>query len=129
MTDQPRQDAPQGPPAFPEQNADGVDLTLIRENLKLTPLERVRKAERLRRAQQAASPAPSTESACEAPPKPQPSPHFPEQDVRGVDLSLIRENLKLPPVERIRRGERGRQQALRLLEIGRQHRERRSHSA
>lgn len=35
-------------PRFAEQNADGVDLTLIRENLKLTPLERVRKAERLR---------------------------------------------------------------------------------
>ena len=34
---------------FPEQNANGVDLTLIRENLKLTPLERVRKAELLRR--------------------------------------------------------------------------------
>jgi hypothetical protein len=28
---------------FPEQNADGVDLSLIRECLKLTPTERVRR--------------------------------------------------------------------------------------
>lgn len=49
MPEPPRQNDPPPPnPAFPEQNADGVDLTLIRENLKLTPLERVRKAERLR---------------------------------------------------------------------------------
>lgn len=34
---------------FPEQDENGVDLTLIRENLRLSPLERARKAERLRR--------------------------------------------------------------------------------
>jgi hypothetical protein len=56
---------------------------------------------------EAAGPAP------EQPPLPaRPSPQFPEQDARGVDLSLIRENLELSPVERIRRGERGRQQEL-----------------
>ena len=33
---------------FPEQNEAGVDLTLLRANLKLTPLERARKAERMR---------------------------------------------------------------------------------
>jgi len=50
VAEQPTQSDQNPPPrpAFPEQNADGVDLTLIRENLKLTPLERVRKAERLR---------------------------------------------------------------------------------
>ena len=36
-------------PAFPEQNEDGVDLSLIRNNLRLTPLERIRKANRLQR--------------------------------------------------------------------------------
>jgi hypothetical protein len=35
---------------WPEQDENGVDLTLIRENLRLTPLERLRKAERLRRS-------------------------------------------------------------------------------
>jgi hypothetical protein len=34
---------------YGEQNADGVDLTLLRANLRLTPLERVRKAEKARR--------------------------------------------------------------------------------
>lgn len=32
-------------PDFPEQNADGVDLSLIRENLRLTATQRVRKAD------------------------------------------------------------------------------------
>jgi hypothetical protein len=36
-------------PYCAEQDENGVDLSLIRENLKLTPLERARKAERLRR--------------------------------------------------------------------------------
>ena len=34
---------------FPEQNADGVDLSLIRANLRLTPTERVRRMDRARR--------------------------------------------------------------------------------
>ena len=34
---------------FPQQDENGVDLSLIRENLKLTPTERVRRADRFRR--------------------------------------------------------------------------------
>ncbi len=53
-------------------------------------------------------------------------PHGPlwygEQDANGVDLSLIRENLKLTPSERLLRGDRARRSALRLLEYGRQQR-------
>jgi hypothetical protein len=46
-----------------------------------------------------------------------------EQDENGVDLSLIRENLNLAPRERLRRGDRAREDALRLLEYGRRQRE------
>ncbi|MBL8878559.1 MAG: hypothetical protein JNG88_05510 [Phycisphaerales bacterium] len=46
-----------------------------------------------------------------------------EQDENGVDLSLIRENLKLSPLERIRRGDRARRDALRLQALGREIRE------
>ena len=46
-----------------------------------------------------------------------------EQDEQGVDLSLIRENLKLTPRERLLRGDRARRSALRLLEYGRRQRE------
>lgn len=46
-----------------------------------------------------------------------------EQDENGIDLSLIRENLRLSPLERIRRGDHARQSALILLEYGRRHRE------
>lgn len=46
-----------------------------------------------------------------------------EQDENGIDLSLIRENLKLTPLERIRKADAARRQALRLLEYGRRHRE------
>lgn len=49
--------------------------------------------------------------------------YYGEQDENGIDLSLIRENLKLSPVERIRRGEWARLETLRLLEYGRKHRE------
>jgi hypothetical protein len=45
-----------------------------------------------------------------------------EQDVHGVDLSLIRENLKLTPRERLLRAERAARDALRLLEYGRRQR-------
>jgi hypothetical protein len=47
---------------------------------------------------------------------------FPEQDENGVDLSLIRENLRLSPIERLRKAERARKSALRLQEYGRRHR-------
>jgi len=47
-----------------------------------------------------------------------------EQDENGVDLSLIRKNLRLMPTERIRRADRARQGALRLLEYGRRNRKR-----
>jgi hypothetical protein len=49
-----------------------------------------------------------------------------EQDENGVDLSLIRENLKLTPEERLLQGDRARRSALELLEYGRQHRQERS---
>ncbi len=45
-----------------------------------------------------------------------------EQDENGVDLSLIRENLKLTPEERLRQGDDARESALELLEIGRRNR-------
>lgn len=44
---QPGQPDPSRPwPNFPEQNADGVDLSLILERLRMTPEERVRRTER-----------------------------------------------------------------------------------
>ncbi len=49
--------------------------------------------------------------------------YYGEQDENGIDLSLIRENLKLTPLERIRKGDAARRQVLRLLEYGRRHRE------
>ena len=48
--------------------------------------------------------------------------YYGEQDENGIDLSLIRENLKLTPLERIRIAGAARRQALRLLEYGRRHR-------
>jgi hypothetical protein len=44
-----------------------------------------------------------------------------EQDENGVDLSLIRENLKLTPEERLLKADRARRGALELQEIGRRH--------
>jgi hypothetical protein len=49
--------------------------------------------------------------------------YYGEQDENGVDISLIRENLKLTPSERLLRGDRARRSALRLLEYGRRQRE------
>jgi hypothetical protein len=46
-----------------------------------------------------------------------------EQDENGIDLSLIRSNLKLTPWERVCRGDDARRQALMLREYGRRHRE------
>jgi len=46
-----------------------------------------------------------------------------EQDENGTDLSLIRSNLQVSPKERLLRGDRARQSALRLREIGRLQRE------
>jgi hypothetical protein len=46
-----------------------------------------------------------------------------EQDENGVDLSLIRRLLTLTPTERVRLGEEARASTLRLMEIGRRHRE------
>jgi len=44
-------------------------------------------------------------------------PHqYGEQDENGVDLSLIRENLKLSPLERLRRGDRATTDVLWLRE-------------
>ena len=42
-----------------------------------------------------------------------------DYDENGVDLSLIRANLRLTPTERARRAERARRSALRVQEIGR----------
>jgi hypothetical protein len=50
---------------------------------------------------------------------PCPKPTFPEQDENGVDLSLIRENLRLSPVERLRRGDEMRRQMLLIRENAR----------
>lgn len=51
-------------------------------------------------------------------------PHcYGEQDENGIDLSLIRENLKLSPLERARLADDMRRQAEALLEAGRRHRE------
>ena len=47
--------------------------------------------------------------------------HYGEQDENGIDLSLIRENLKLTPTERIRRADQARRQTMRLHEYGRRH--------
>ena len=49
--------------------------------------------------------------------------YYGEQDENGIDLSLIRENLKLTPLERIRRGDQARRQMLRLMDFGHRHRE------
>ena len=51
-------------------------------------------------------------------------PHwYGEQDENGIDLSIIRENLKLTPLQRVRRADRARRQTLKLNEYGRKHRE------
>lgn len=44
-----------------------------------------------------------------------------EQDENGVDLSLIRSNLKLTPKERLLRADQGWRDALELLEYARRH--------
>ncbi len=44
-----------------------------------------------------------------------------EQDENGIDLSLIRSNLKLTPLERIRRHDAVLADTLRLQRIGREH--------
>ena len=49
--------------------------------------------------------------------------YYGEQDENGVDLSLIRENLKLSPTERARQGDRAARDTLRLTEFARRHRE------
>jgi hypothetical protein len=49
--------------------------------------------------------------------------YYGEQDENGIDLSLIRENLKLTPLERIIRGEEYADETLGLQEYGRRHRE------
>jgi hypothetical protein len=50
------------------------------------------------------------------------------QDENGVDLTLIESNLKLTPLERLRRGDAARRSALKLQEIGRRARERKEHT-
>ncbi len=51
--------------------------------------------------------------------------YYGEQDENGIDLSLIRENLRLTLLERVRKHEAARLQMLKLLEYGRQFREKR----
>jgi hypothetical protein len=46
-----------------------------------------------------------------------------EQDENGVDLSLIRESLKLTPTQRLRRADRAWRDTLRLMEHARRNRE------
>jgi hypothetical protein len=45
-----------------------------------------------------------------------------QYDENGVDLTLIRSNLRLTPTERARRADRARRAALRVRDIGREHR-------
>jgi hypothetical protein len=42
-----------------------------------------------------------------------------QYDENGVDLSLIRDNMRVTPTERARRGDRARRDTLRVQEIGR----------
>jgi hypothetical protein len=46
-------------------------------------------------------------------PKP-PNPKFPEQDENGVDLSIIRSNLRLTPLERVEKNYNGMKAMLEL---------------
>ena len=46
-----------------------------------------------------------------------------EQDENGIDLSLIRENLKLTPLERMIKAEAAEHDTRLLLDYGRRHRE------
>jgi hypothetical protein len=58
--------------------------------------------------------------------KPVPRPidlDYGEQDENGVDLTLIRYMLSLTPIQRLRMNDEAAQSALRLMEIGRQNRE------
>jgi len=43
-----------------------------------------------------------------------------QYDENGVDLSLIRANMRVPPTERARRAEPARRAALRIQKIGRE---------
>lgn len=49
-----------------------------------------------------------------------------EQDENGVDLSLIRDNLRRTPAERVRQADKARRDYLRLQEYGRRNREKRA---
>jgi len=49
--------------------------------------------------------------------------YYGEQDENGVDLSLIRENLKLTPTQRARRGDIAARGTERLMEYARRNRE------
>jgi hypothetical protein len=50
-------------------------------------------------------------------------PQHAELDENGVDLSLIRENLKLSPAERLLKADRARDEALRQIRVKRQKRD------
>ena len=51
------------------------------------------------------------------------------QDENGVDLTIIRANLRRTPLERLRLADAGRRSALRLMEAGKLNREQRAKSA
>ena len=53
-------------------------------------------------------------------PRPRMTPYG-EQDDNGVDVSLLRDNLRLSPLERLRRGDRATSDALRLRQHARIH--------
>lgn len=53
------------------------------------------------------------------PPAPEPFGVPGQYDESGVDLSLIRANMRITPAERARRAERARQAALRVQQLGR----------
>ena len=76
-------------------------------------------------------PAPDPNATPLPPPDPEATRKFfaAIQDENGVDLTLILENLRLTPIERLRKADRSRRSALRLMELGRLSRERRTKSA
>jgi hypothetical protein len=100
-------------PDFPEQDENGVDLSLLRANLRLSPLERARQARhRLPAAHSCPGEAPAVRRIAA-------HPDFPEQDDYGVDLSLLRAGLRLTPLERVRLAERYRIGVLRVRQHAR----------
>lgn len=63
--------------------------------------------------------SPGGDSSTSTPPTPRSFETPGQYDESGVDLSLIRANMRVTAAERVRRAERARRAALRVQEIGR----------